>query len=196
MFLTSYFLKEGNNKKKQIAAIKQRWEDKYPNKYVSNQGCASDIFADVQVCHSLASKIYKTAHGTLARDESDLIVPEIRSWFGTAKTALPIVRYIDTLTQGKYDGTPIQKFVEANEPDTFDFDGEHLTFDEIVDAVVVAQDIALISLYIAEPLNLNYRQKQLDLPNPDFVKVFINNGGNEFVDALYNGCAVEDIVSQ
>ena len=61
MFSTSYYLEEGNRNKKQIATIKQLLEDKYPSKYVSNQACADIIMSDVAV---LASKIYRTTHGT------------------------------------------------------------------------------------------------------------------------------------
>ena len=197
MFLTNWLLEEGNKEKKKIASMKQFWENEYPNNYVYNRACASNILADIKSYTPLASKIYQMAHGTTDRDAMALINPEIKSWHGTVNEPLFLVSYLNALTQGKYDGTSIQKLVTAaKEPDTFDYDGEYLTFDAIIDALTIAQDISLISFYIAEPLNLNYRQKQLDLPNPDFVRVFINNGGNEFVEALYNGCAVEDIVSQ
>ena len=197
MFLTNWFLEEGNKEKRKIAEFQQLWEDKYPNKYVSNRACASNILADVKFCTNLAAYAYRKAQQGI-QTCNPLSFAEIPDWCGELYVPITLVRYVDALTQGKYDGTPIQKLVTAaNEPDTFDYDGEHLTFDEIVDALTVAQDISLISYYIAAPLNLHYyRQEQIDLPHQDFVKVFINNGGNEFVEALYNGCAVEDIISQ
>ena len=195
MFLTSYFLGEGNKEKKKIAEFQQCWEDKYPNKYVSNQACASNILADVKFCTNLAAYAYRKAQQGI-QTCNPLSFAEIPDWCGELYVPITLVRYVDALTQGKYDGTPIQKLVTAaKEPHTFDYDGEHITFDAIVDALIAAQDIALISLYIAEPLNLNYRQKQLDLPRPGFVRAFINNGGDELVEALYNGCAIEDIIS-
>lgn len=192
MFLTNYYLGEGKRHKKVIASAQQRWTDKFPNKYVSDQASANHIMRDVD---AIASMIYKTAHGTLSGEGCLNFAKEWRS--DTVSHALVLAKYTEALTQGKYDGTVLRKLVAAaKEPDTFDYDGEHLTSDEIVDALIVAQDIAVITNYIAESLNAHYRQEQFDLPHPDFVEVFINNGGNELVDALCNGVPVENIICQ
>ena len=200
MFPTSYFLEEGNKEKKRIAAIKQRWEDKYPNKYVFNQACASNILADIKSYVTFISRIYRAAHGILTRDEYYALLDHSDTeWCSNITDPSVIAKFIETLTQGKYDGTSLRGLAIAAKKSPifdYDYDMEHITFDEIVDALTTAQDISLISHYIAQPLHKSYRKYGDDAPNPKFVKLFIDNGGNELMDALYNGCTVEDIISQ